>query len=112
HDALPIYYGVISAQRQLEAVFAFGRAVTGAGGAADLVEHRLNVADEADLRRIAKIADVNFQSRLLTAGTHGHGSITRAHGIEQTIRTDFDDGLGGLEMCVGGQVDIFAIGRL
>ena len=48
---LVVEFRVVTAQRELEAVLAFGRSVTGARRAADLVEDRRDIAQECDLFR-------------------------------------------------------------
>jgi len=100
---------IVPPERELEPVLALCRAVAGARCTAHLVQHRLDVAYKADLRRLAQVADVYHELRLLPARGDGYLGIALADGMQQAVGTLLHHGFGGRKLRGARQVDALAI---
>ena len=104
-----IELGIIPAKRELESVLPLRRAVAGSRSATYFVQHRLHIANKADLRGLGQITDVDDQLCLLPAGGNRYFRIALADGMQQPVAAHFHHRLCGRELRGAGQVDVLAV---
>ena len=106
---LVVDLGIVSAQRQLEAILALGRAVTGALVATGPCQDGFDFADESD-RRAGESRHGHGQTRRSSGGGDRDRRRTGGLGIEVAVLTERDPGSGDLKPGVRGEINACSIG--
>jgi hypothetical protein len=102
---------IVAAEGEFESLFALGRAVAGAGVAADAGEERLDVAHESDRRHRRRLHGHRQLELVLRMIDRDLGGTRRASPDVSVLSERSDE---GIELCFGnvGKVDREPVGRL
>src|SRR5437763_7254862 len=103
-----VKFRIVAAERQLKTVLSLGRAVAGAGVAADLRDRRHHVADEADGVLLLLAGHLYREPARLAKHAEFEGARAVGFGTDQAARRNGDQVRRRLELRQASQIDPFA----